>query len=101
MGAVYTQLSLQERRKIETWWHAKVPVREMARVLKYSKATLYHFQPWFRISRMASTQVGHWHGKLVLRSADTVAERLRREPEQTCVDTCRVTPSSQRSQTAI
>ncbi len=34
MGAVYTQLSLSERRKIENWWHAKVPVREMARVLK-------------------------------------------------------------------
>ena len=30
MGAVYTQLSLEERRKIEKWWHAKVPVREMA-----------------------------------------------------------------------
>jgi IS30 family transposase len=41
MGAVYTQLSLQERRKIESWWHAKVPVREMARVLKRSKATIH------------------------------------------------------------
>lgn len=30
MGAVYTQLTLQERRKIENWWHAKVPVAEMA-----------------------------------------------------------------------
>ncbi len=41
MGAVYTQLSLQERRRIETWWHAKVPVREMARVLKRSKSTIH------------------------------------------------------------
>ena len=41
MGAVYTQLSLQERRKIENWWHAKVPVREMARVLKRHKSTIF------------------------------------------------------------
>ena len=34
MGAVYTQLSLKERRRIEDWWHAKVPVREMARAQK-------------------------------------------------------------------
>ncbi len=26
MGAVYTQLSLQERREIESWRHAKVPI---------------------------------------------------------------------------
>jgi len=41
MGAVYTQLSLRERRKIENWWHAKVPVREMARVLKRHKSTIF------------------------------------------------------------
>ena len=41
MGAVYTQLSLQERRKIEGWWHAKVPVREMARALKRHKSTIF------------------------------------------------------------
>lgn len=41
MGAVYTQLSLQERRRIESWWHAKVPVREMARVLKRHKSTIF------------------------------------------------------------
>ncbi|WP_366868799.1 helix-turn-helix domain-containing protein [uncultured Tateyamaria sp.] len=40
MGAVYTQLSLRERRRIEDWWHAKVPVREMARVLKRHKSTI-------------------------------------------------------------
>ena len=34
MGAVYDQLSIIERRKIERWRHAKVPVDEMARVLK-------------------------------------------------------------------
>ena len=41
MGAVYSQLSLQERRKIETWWHAKVPVRETVRVLKRHKSTIF------------------------------------------------------------
>ncbi len=30
MGAVYTQLSITERRRIERWRHAKVPVDEMA-----------------------------------------------------------------------
>ena len=34
MGTVYDQLSITERRKIERWRHAKVPVDEMARVLK-------------------------------------------------------------------
>ena len=36
MGAVYTQLSIEGRRRIERWRHAKVPVREMARVLQRS-----------------------------------------------------------------
>lgn len=40
MGAVSTQLCLKERRRIEDWWHAKVPVREMARVLNRSKSTI-------------------------------------------------------------
>lgn len=34
MGTVYSQLSITERRKIERWRHAKVPVDEMARVLR-------------------------------------------------------------------
>jgi len=41
MGAVYTQLSMQERRRIEDWWHARVPVSEMARVLKRHKSTIF------------------------------------------------------------
>lgn len=41
MGAVYSQLSLSERRRIEYWWHAKVPVAEMARVLKRHKSTIF------------------------------------------------------------
>ena len=39
MGTVYTQLSLKECRRIEDWWHAKVPVREMARELNRLNAT--------------------------------------------------------------
>ncbi|WP_299288270.1 helix-turn-helix domain-containing protein [uncultured Tateyamaria sp.] len=41
MGAVYSQLSLQERRRIEDWWLAKVPVGEMPRVLKRHKSTIF------------------------------------------------------------
>ena len=41
MGAVYTQRSLQKRRKTENGWHAKVPAREMARVLKRHKSTIH------------------------------------------------------------
>lgn len=41
MSGSYKQLNIEERRKIERWLSAKVPVREMARVLKRSKATLY------------------------------------------------------------
>ncbi|WP_174827346.1 helix-turn-helix domain-containing protein [Ruegeria sp. HKCCA5929] len=32
---------MEERRRIERWRHASVPVREMARVLKRSKATIH------------------------------------------------------------
>ena len=41
MGAVYTQLSITERRRIERWRHAKVPVDEMARVLKRCRSTIF------------------------------------------------------------
>ncbi|WP_220800876.1 helix-turn-helix domain-containing protein [Roseobacter sp. OBYS 0001] len=37
---MYSQLSLHERRKIANWWHARVPVREMARVLKRHKSAI-------------------------------------------------------------
>jgi IS30 family transposase len=40
VGAVYTQRSLRERRKIKSWWHTKEPVRKMARVLKRHKSTI-------------------------------------------------------------
>ncbi|QFT61021.1 hypothetical protein FIU94_19485 (plasmid) [Sulfitobacter sp. THAF37] len=41
MKTACTQVSLKDRRKIEEWWHAKVPVREMARVLKRHKSTIH------------------------------------------------------------
>ncbi len=41
MGAVYTQLSITERRKFERWRHAKVPVDEMARVLRRCRSTIF------------------------------------------------------------
>lgn len=41
MGTVYKQLSMQERRRIEDWWLAKVPVAEMARVLKRHRSTIF------------------------------------------------------------
>lgn len=41
MGTVYSQLSIEERRRIEDWSHAKVPVREMARVLKRHVSTIH------------------------------------------------------------
>ncbi|MEP4248831.1 transposase, partial [Tateyamaria sp.] len=41
MGAVYKQLSITERRRIERWRHAKVPVDEMARVLRRCRSTIF------------------------------------------------------------
>lgn len=41
MGSKYTQLSLEERRKIERWRHARVSVNEMARVLKRHRSTIF------------------------------------------------------------
>ena len=41
MGTTYTQLSITERRKIERWRHAKVPVNEVARVLKRCRSTIF------------------------------------------------------------
>lgn len=41
MGTVYTQLSIIERRKMERWRHAKVPVDEMARLLKRCRSTIF------------------------------------------------------------
>jgi IS30 family transposase len=41
MGTSYTQLSITERRRLERWRHAKVPVDEMARVLRCCRSTIF------------------------------------------------------------
>ena len=41
MGAAYSQLSIEKRRRIERWRHAKVPVDEMSRVLKRCRSTIF------------------------------------------------------------
>lgn len=41
MVAVYNQLCITERRRIERWRHAKVPVNEMARVLGRCRSTIF------------------------------------------------------------
>ena len=41
MGAAYSQLSVEERKKIERWRQAKVSVNEMARVLNRHRSTIF------------------------------------------------------------
>jgi len=41
MGTNYTQITLEERRKIERWRHARVSVDEMARVLNRHRSTIF------------------------------------------------------------
>lgn len=41
MGRVFAQLTLEERRKIERWRHARVSVNEMARVLRRHRSTIF------------------------------------------------------------
>jgi len=41
MGAGYSQLSVDERKEIERWRHAKVSVEEMARVLNRHRSTIF------------------------------------------------------------
>ena len=49
-GAVYAQPSVKDRVRIERWKLAKIPVREIARMLQRSKATIYREikRNWFR-----------------------------------------------------
>ncbi|PCH99033.1 MAG: IS30 family transposase [Rhodobacteraceae bacterium] len=41
MGTTYRQLTITERRRIERWRQAKVPVDEIARVLKRCRSTIF------------------------------------------------------------
>jgi hypothetical protein len=73
MGAAYAQLSITERRRIERWRHARVPVDEMARVLKRCRSTIFrelkrnHFsQHAVRICRTTSVYCDMNQSKLII-----------------------------------
>ncbi|GAD57442.1 mobile element protein [Limimaricola cinnabarinus LL-001] len=101
MGRVYAQLTLEERRKIERWRHARVSVNEMARVLRRHRSTIFrelrrnHFQDpcmpkvvgYFAMAaqlrtsdRRARQRKLTWHPQL----RDQVVERIKEgwKPEQ-------------------
>ena len=42
MGAIYSQLSLQERRKIEDWWHAALHLAQHTHDLGLGESCLLH-----------------------------------------------------------
>lgn len=85
MGAVYTQPSLRERRRIEDWWHAKVPVREMARVLKRSKSTIHReINRNFRAAESFSEKYAGYFGHAAQLQTDkrrSVQRKLIRHPD--------------------
>lgn len=59
MGAIYLQLSIEERRSVERWRLALVPVREIARVLKRLTATIHReIKASFSISPKEEKQHG-------------------------------------------
>ena len=41
MGAAYSQLSVEERKKIGRWRQAKVSINEMARILNRHRSTIF------------------------------------------------------------
>jgi len=41
MGAAYSQLSIEERKKIGRWRQAKVSINEMARILNRHRSTIF------------------------------------------------------------
>ena len=84
-GSRYAQLSLQERRNFESWWHAKVPVREMARVLKRHKSTVFreikrNFWADDAFPKMYVGYIGH-AGQLQTEKRRSVQRKLTRHPE--------------------
>jgi IS30 family transposase len=85
MGAVYSQFSLQERRKIENWRHAKVPVQEMARVLKRHKSTIFReIKRNFWADNAFPTRYAGYFGhaaQLQTNKRRTVQRKLMRHPE--------------------
>jgi IS30 family transposase len=84
MGSVYSQLTVDERRKIERWRHARVSVNEIARVLKRHRSTIFrelrrnHFQ-----DRCMPDVVGYFAMAAQRRTADRRARqrKLLRYPD--------------------
>lgn len=85
MGTAYTQLSLKERRRIEDWWHAKVPVREMARVLNRHKSTIHREikRNFWADDAFPKKYAGYFGHAAQLRTAKrrSVQRKLIRHPE--------------------
>jgi len=76
MGAVYKQLSIEERRKIERWRHAKVPVDEMARVLKRCRSTIFReLRRNFFVDECMPKYAGYYGGAAQLMTADRRARK--------------------------
>ena len=85
MGTAYTQLSLKERRRIEDWWHAKVPVREMAGVLNRHKSTIHREirRNFWADDAFPKKYAGYFGHAAQLRTAKrrSVQRKLIRHPE--------------------
>lgn len=78
MGAVYKQLSIEERRKIERWRHAKVPVDEMARVLKRCRSTIFReLKRNFFEDESMPKHAGYYGAAAQLMAADRRARRRK------------------------
>ena len=84
MGAVYTQRSITERRRIERWRHAKVPVDEMARVLKRCRSAIFRELKRNHFSDECMPKCdGYYGGAAQLMAADRRARqrKLIKHPE--------------------
>ena len=78
MGAVYSQLSIEERRKMDRWRHAKVPVDEMARVLKRCCSTIFRELKWNHFSDLCLPKCDGYYGAAAqLKAADRCAQQRK------------------------
>ncbi|MBB3712005.1 IS30 family transposase [Limimaricola variabilis] len=75
MGRVYAQLTLEERRKIERWRHARVSVNEMARVLRRHRSTIFRE---LKRNRFEDNELPHLSGYYGMLAQKRAAERRHR-----------------------
>lgn len=68
MGAVYTQISLQERRRIEDMLHAKAPVAQIARHLCRHRSSIY------REIKLTATPASSWAGEPIKKIVENYHE---------------------------